>query len=311
MKIAIVITIMMLVALGGGAFAIFYFIRKTDPKNRDNSEKAAIKSAQEFLPFEDIRDDMILLGQHRYRAVLVCTSTNYQLKTAGEREQIELAFQRFLNSVNFPITFFCQTKVIDNTARLDALRKTLDSTMTAFPHISAYAEQYLEDMSHLNERLGNNQQKRRYIIVTYDNADQLSELTEEEKILHAAKEVRLRCQIIQSNLEAVGVTSHIMETPELIELIYASYHRDDYSYADAISEREGFALYVNGEHDHFDHMPKAKLMDLILGEAITHMELANIDADPAGRDVVGQMKSLRAKYAGYFEEGGHGDDAAV
>lgn len=304
MKAAIVISLILFLLVGAGAAALVYFIRRTDPKSHDNTERAQLKNAQEFLPFEDIRDDMILLGGHRYRAVLACTSTNYQLKTSAEREQIELSFQRFLNSVNFPITFFLQTKVIDNTTRLEDLKRDLSRTTAQFPNITAYADQYLNDMAHLNERLGNNQQKRRYIIVTYDNADELSTLTEEEKIIHAAKEVRLRCQSIQSNLEAVGVNSHIMETHELIELIYSSYHRDDYSYAEAIAEKAGFSLFAHGEQDRFEDLPKAKLTDLILGEAINQMQLENIDADAVGKDIVDQLRGIREKYAGYFCEGG-------
>ncbi len=304
MKVVIILTVFLSVFIGGGALLVRYFIRKTDPKTQDNTEKLQLKNAQEFLPFEDIRDDMILLGHHRYRAVLACTSTNYHLKTSGEREQIELAFQRFLNSISFPVTFFLQTKVIDNTVRLETLRKELSKTVAAFPNISAYADQYLNDMAHLNDRLGNNQQKRRYIIVTYDDAGGLDELTEDEKILHAAKEIRLRCQIVQGNLETVGVTSHIMETPELIELIYSSYHRDDYSYAEALADKEGFSLFVDGEHDNFDNMPKVKLMDLILGETINHMQVANVDSDAVGRDVLNQIIALREKYAGFFNDNG-------
>lgn len=37
--------------IGGGVFIILYFIRKTDPKNKNTSEAQDIKSAQEFLPF--------------------------------------------------------------------------------------------------------------------------------------------------------------------------------------------------------------------------------------------------------------------
>ena len=130
-------------------------IKKADPKGQDRTEASDIKSAQEFLPFEDIREDMILLGQHRYRAVLACTATNYHLKTAREKENIEMAFQRFLNSISFPITFFLQTKVIDNTDRLKSLKAEIEHTVSDFPNIANYAEQYLSDMASLNEKLGN------------------------------------------------------------------------------------------------------------------------------------------------------------
>lgn len=309
MKAAIIITLMMLVLIGGGVFIILYFIKKTDPKNKDTSEAQDIKSAQEFLPFEDIADDMILLGNHRYRAVLVCSSTNYELKTPGEREQIELAFQRFLNSVSWPITFFLQTKVIDNTMRLENLQRGLSKTIATFPNIAAYAEQYLEDMRHLNERLQNSQQKRRYVVVTYDNVDELNELTEDEKAVHAAKELRLRCQQLQANLNDVGVKSRMLSTSELVELVYSTYYRDDYSYAAAISDEDAFALIVKGEENRFEDIPNAKLLDVILGETISRLQVSNIDSDPAGKDVLAQIKELRQKYAMAYEEEGEKNHA--
>ena len=93
-----------------------------------------------------------------------------------------------------------------------------------------------------------------------------------------------------------------MKTPELIELVYSCYHRDDYSYAEAISQKEPFALFVDGTEDKFKDLPKTKLLDLILGEAINKIELSNIEADPGGRKALESLKELRDKYAGYFKE---------
>lgn len=301
---AIIIALIMLVVIGAVAIILMVCIKKADPKGQDRTEAPGIQSAQEFLPFEDIREDMILLGQHRYRAVLTCTATNYHLKTAREKENIEMAFQRFLNSVSFPITFFLQTKVIDNTDRLKSLKVEIEHTISDFPNIANYAEQYLSDMASLNEKLGNNQQKRRYIIVTYDNADELSELTEEEKVIHAAKEIRHRCNLILSNLETVGVTARMMETKELIELVYSCYWRDDYSYAEQIAKGDCFSLFVEGETDRYHEVPKVKMLDLILGETISKLQVSNLDGDLAGKEILDTITGLRKKYAGYFLEEG-------
>ena len=299
---AIIIGLIMLVVFGGVGAVAFIMIRKVDPKNKDVSEKSDIKTAQEFLPFEDITNNMIVLGQHRYRAVLNCSSTNYQLKTAGEREQIEMSFQRFLNTITFPVTFFMQTKVIDNSKRMEDLKRDAERTVREFPNMNSYAEQYMKDMANLSTVIGNNQQKKRYIIVTYDDAGALGTLSEEEKVVHAEKELQHRCNGIISNLQAVGVRAEVLKTPELIELVYSCYYRDDYSYSEAIANKEPFALFVEGEDDKFKELPKMKLLDLILGEAINKIELSNLDADPGGEKALYSLKELRDKYAGYFRE---------
>ena len=302
MPTALLITLIMLIFFGGIGVAVFILMKKVDPKNKDVSENPNITSAQEFLPFEDITNNMIVLGQHRYRAVLVCSSTNYQLKTAGEREQIEMSFQRFLNTITFPITFFMQTKVIDNTKRLMDLQKDAEQTVQEFPNMATYAEQYQRDMANLSQVIGNNQQKKRYIIVTYDDSGALDTLSEEEKVIHAEKELQNRCNGIVSNLQAVGVRARIMSTPELVELIYSCYYRDDYSYAENISTKEPFAMFVSGEEDKFKELPKTELLDLILGEAINKIELSNVESDEGGKRTLEALKELRAKYAGYFKE---------
>ena len=93
-----------------------------------------------------------------------------------------------------------------------------------------------------------------------------------------------------------------MKTEDLVELIYSCYYRDDYSYAQAISDKEPFSLFVEGGQDHFRNVPKTKMLDLILGETINQIQLANIDTDPAGKKTLMEIKGLREKYAGYFQE---------
>ena len=308
MGTAILITLIMLVIFGAVGAVAFIMIKKIGPKNKDTSENPDIKEAQEFLPFEDITNNMIILPNHRYRAVISCSSTNYQLKTAGEREQIEMSFQRFLNTITFPVTFFLQTKVIDNTERLQTLKKDAERTVSEFPNMANYAERYQKDMANLNQVIGNNQQKKRYIIVTYDDSGDLDTLSDEEKVIHAEKEIQHRCNGLISNLQAVGVKGTVLNTAELIELVYSCYYRNDYSYAEAIAEKEPFSMFVGGSEDKFRDLPKAKLLDLILGEAINKIELSNVDSDPGGRKTLDELKHLRDTYAGYFtedrEEGG-------
>lgn len=301
MSIVFVILIMVVV-FGGMIAGMVAIIRKFDPARNDSINKADTTKAQDFLPFEDITNNMIVLGNHRYRSVISCSSTNYQLKTNGEREQIEMSFQRFLNTISFPITFFLQTKTIDNTERLRELDKDIEVVTAEFPNMTNYAEAYREAMQTLNQSIGNNQQKKRYIIVTYDDSGTLSTLSDEEKVIHAEKEIKQRCHAIINNLQSVGVKANIMKTAELIELIYSCYYRDDYSYAQAISDKEPFSLFVEGEQDHFKNIPKTKMLDLILGETINQIQLANIDTDPAGKKTLMEIEELREKYAGYFQE---------
>lgn len=297
MIVIVILILMLMFSVIGGV--IFFAFKKLDPHNGDKSEDPNIKTMQEFLPFEDIRDNTIILSNHKYRAIIECSATNYNLKTPAERALIEASFQQFLNTITFPITFFIQTKVIDNSKRLQLLREEIQATLQEFPNMTEYAEQYERDMSDLNTKIGNSQQKKRYIIIPYDEVIMLDNLTEDEKIAYAAKEIRSRCNIVMSNLEAVGVISHILDSAELIELVYSCYNRDDYSYAEALSGNEAFATFVNGQKDQIKNMPKEAVLDIILAETINKMELGNVETSHDGAMVLQEIKELREKYAGY------------
>lgn len=299
MLILVILIPIFIVSLSG--ILIWYFIKKTNPNNNDESEKNNIKTAQEFLPFEDIRENTIVLSKHRYRAIIECSSTNYQLKTPAEKEQIELSFQRFLNSITFPITFFNQTKVIDNTQRLKLLDKEIKETLNEFPNMQEYAEQYKRDMEDLNEKIGNSQQKKRYIIVSYDDVINLDNLSEEEKIHYSAKEIRNRCNIVISNLESVGVQARIMNTEELIELVYSCYYRDDFSYAECIANKDAFKLFIDGENDKFKNMPLNNILNIILNGAINQIKLENIDSNVNVKNILKELKRLKEEYCDFPE----------
>ncbi len=301
MPLIIIIMLVMFLLAGIVGVVIFFTVKKFDPQGNDKTEDPNIKTVQEFLPFKDIRDGTIVLSDHKYRAIIECSATNYNLKTPAERASIEASFQRFLNTITFPITFFMQTKVIDNSKRLQMLHEEIKATLVEFPNMASYAEQYERDMSDLNGKIGNSQQKKRYIIIPYDEVVLLDNLTEDEKVNYAAKEIRNRCNIIMSNLESVGVISRILSTEELVELVYSCYNRDDYSYAEAISNKDAFSTFVHGTRDNFKNMPKEALLDIIFGETINKMELGNVAADHDGLMALKELKELRAKYAGYYK----------
>ena len=304
MRTVILLTVVFLGFVGLGAIALTFLMKKLNSKygGGDESEDPTITEAQKFLPFEDIREGVIILPGHRYRAVLECGSLNYTLKTGAERELIEASFQQFLNSLPCPITIFTQTKLIDNSKRQKMLEESVKKVLEDYPQMADYAAQYQKDMANLSSVIGNSLQKKRYIIVPYDDVERLGELSEEEKTHYAAREIRNRCNIIKTNLDAVGVNSSIMDTRGLVELVYSSYHRDNFSFAEAIADGDAFSLFVDGEKDLFAERPPEAAVDQVLAEAINKLQLSGVDSEN-GKEVLEGVRTLRDKYAGYYKGG--------
>ena len=119
--IAILIMVVVFAVFGIMGVLVYMQIKKTDPSNVDTSLKTNGDTTQEMLPFEDIKDSMIHLGDFRYRAVIKVSSLNYNLKTEKEQDVIELSYQRFLNSLSHPIQMVVYTKMMDNTKMLESL----------------------------------------------------------------------------------------------------------------------------------------------------------------------------------------------
>lgn len=300
--------LVLLMLFGGLGFATFYIIKKTDPSNNDTSVKEDITTAQELLPFEDIKDGMLIMGGHKYRAIIECTSTNYTLKTDAEKELIEISFQQFLNSLTFPISIYVQTETIDNTVILENLKKDLEQTIEDYPYMSEYANQYYSDMTDICETIGNNKRKRKFIVIPYEESAGLEKLTDEEKYRDSASELYNRCSLILDGLNGVGIRGTILNSAQIAELVYGAYHKENQGYAKGITSGEYQALFVEGEKNKLQQLPVDGLLDMILYEAEMKIKNGILLSDTPdfikknSDDCLESIEKLRDKYAGYFKE---------
>ena len=53
-------------------------------------------ATQEFVPIKEVRDGIIILKDGGMRAVLLCSSVNFSLKSSDEKKAILLQFQDFI-----------------------------------------------------------------------------------------------------------------------------------------------------------------------------------------------------------------------
>lgn len=247
---------MKMMMLMGGVFIVFmtamgiiaFIALKRYPKTAVNPNGKEMSTAQEFLPFEDIKDGLIDLGNFEYRAIIECQSINYDLKTDKEKEIIDASFQRFLDSLTFPITIHMQTRTIDNTTVLKLLEDDMIDAVKEYGQLYDYAMLYLQEMARITETIGNDKQKRKYIIVPYSESASLTYSNDAEKYEEALRAIYLRCQIISDGLSALGVQTNVMSSVEIAELIYSTYHRDNYSDIDQILTGEYMSMIVDGKN---------------------------------------------------------------
>lgn len=299
--------VVMLVVGGAMGGLVWWQLKKTDPSKVDTSLQTRNDTTQSILPFEDIKDSLIHLGNHQYRAIVKCSSINFDLKTDREQEIIEMSYQRFLNSLSHPISIYIQTKTVDNTKMLENLKEDIIRATEDFPLLSQYGEVYLNEMAQVNERIDNNKEKNKYIIIPFNEAVELTNSSDEEKYEYALKEIQSRCQIVIDGLQGIGVHAQILKTKDIADLVYSVYHKDNASQIDNIVNGEFLTLLTEGE-DKLGKITDEGRLDWILYEAqlrleteITNDKTMNDDVKKRALEGISELNKLRDAIAGYYK----------
>lgn len=79
-------------------------------------------ATQEFVPIDRIRDGIVVLKSGELRAVLITSSLNLALKSEDEQQAVLLQFQNLLNSLDFPIEFFIQSRRLNIKPYMEMLQ---------------------------------------------------------------------------------------------------------------------------------------------------------------------------------------------
>jgi hypothetical protein len=142
-------------------------------KNSVKSDKKVVddSSTQRSLAFSSIRDNVILMKDNSSRIVLKCSSINFLLKSNEEQDSIIISFQRFLNTLKFPIQILIRSKKLDIDSYLQNLQnKALKQTN---PLLQTQTYEYIEYLKKLIE-VAQIMKKEFYIIVPYDTLENIS-----------------------------------------------------------------------------------------------------------------------------------------
>ena len=228
-------------------------------------------STQNTLEIAEIRDGIVIINDGSFRSVVMVKSINFDLMSTAEQESVEFVYQRFLNSLVFPIQIFVRSERIDlrpYIEKLDRIRVQHDNMMLAM-----LMDDYINFIDSLSQQ-ANIMNKRFYVVVPYfpviniekafDQSKNLfkgigklfskkeQHVTVNENELETAKtELRNRVQGILAGLQQCGIQGLPLDTQELIELYYDTYNPDtatrqqiknfDDLTADVVTKGEGYA----------------------------------------------------------------------
>ncbi len=196
-------------------------------------------ATQEFVPIKEVRDGIVILKDGGMRAVLLCSSVNFSLKSEDERNAILLQFQDFLNSLDFSVEILIQSRKLDirpYIALLEEREKKQDNSL-----MKIQVKEYIEFIRSFTEST-NIMTKHFFIVVPYTPAiigsvsagNLLSNFGIGKKTGEAAtksanfdenrSQLEERLSVVEQGLVRTGIRVARLGTEEVIELFYKAFN---------------------------------------------------------------------------------------
>ncbi|MFH1170342.1 MAG: hypothetical protein V1704_02185 [Candidatus Vogelbacteria bacterium] len=128
-----------------------------------NKQKA--RAAQDFVPIKEIRDGVAILKGGGLRLVLIASSVNFALKSEDEQTAMLLQYQNFLNSLDFHIQIFVESRKLDIRPYLETLEALEKDQLNDLLKIQT--REYIEFIKKFTEST-NIMAKTFFVVVPYD-----------------------------------------------------------------------------------------------------------------------------------------------
>ena len=233
-----------------------------EEKTKSNILEARLYNKQSilnFMEFDKIQDNMIIQKNGlRYLMVLQCQGINYDLMSIEEKNGVEQGFQQFLNTLRHPVQLYVQTRTVNLQSSLENYNAKLkeiedkliklqneynrmmdsgefsdEELMVQFRELTKQRNmyEYGKDIIANTERMSMNKNvlnKQYYVIIPYYVDDFYSNNMDKEEMKNTSfSELYSRAQSIIRTLNICGINSKILNSNELVELLYVAYNRDE------------------------------------------------------------------------------------
>lgn len=204
-------------------------------------------STQRYLPFSQIRENVMIMKDSSARVVLKCSTINFLLKSSEEQDAIIVSFQRFLNSLDFPIQIIVRSSKLD----IDGYIKKLENLAIAQKNelLQNQTYEYIAYLKKLIE-LAQIMRKDFYIVIPFDYSEDVSVRDEtflgrikrfwsatvknSDNILKIRDQVRqfpwikkwlaTRSNSVKTSLESIWIKAKELDKTELVKLLTDYYN---------------------------------------------------------------------------------------
>lgn len=294
-----------------------------------------VESVFDFMEFDKIEDNMIITKKGtKYVMVVECQGVNYDLMSSVEKNAVEEGFIQFLNTLRHPVQIYTQTRTINLENSIQTYRNkvqeieeqlekeklqydkmvnsgnyTEEEIKAAFYELTKTTNlyEYGKDIIYSTERMSLNKNvlnQKYYVVIPYYPEELGENNFDKQEITNMAfSELYTRAQSIIRTLGVCGVNGRVLNSNDLVDLLYVAYNRDDaevygvdkaiesgydelYSTAPDVVDKKMRALNEQIERKAFD-----KANEKVI-EAKSEKELAYEKKEESMDDLIDQMAKL-------------------
>lgn len=189
------------------------------------------KPTQEIIPIREVKDGVVILKDNSMHMILMASTLNFALKSEDEQNAIILQYQNFLNSLDFPVQFFVESRDLDIVPYISILEETEKKQTNDLLKIQI--REYIEFIKNF-VKTTNIVSKAFYIVVSYFSSGfggggnffdkffgkKTEAVAGDGKFDENKLQLRQRADVVQQGLVRSGVRVVPLNTEELIELFY-------------------------------------------------------------------------------------------
>lgn len=194
-------------------------------------------TSQNFIPIENIHDDVVVLKNGQMCMILLATSINFALKSSEEQQAILSQFQSFLNSIDFSLQIYIQSRRFDINPYLKILQERENIQNNELMRIQL--REYTEFVATFTDQV-DIMKKNFFVVIPYTPIN--LEVGGIKKILSVSEkksndvndrffedrtQLELRVSAIEQGLERIGIHVAPLSNNQLIDMYYRIFNPED------------------------------------------------------------------------------------
>lgn len=190
-------------------------------------------TTQTFVPLRDIKDNVVILKNGQMNMVMLASSINFALKSLDEQEAILRQFQSFLNTIDFSIQFYVQSRRLNIKPYLELLtareeKQDNDLMKIQLREYIQFIKTFVSEVDVMSKSF--------FIVIPYtptsaniqNSFGGLKEVLggkknvyfDDKNFMEHKLQLEQRVALVEQGLSSIGVRTILLQNEELVELYY-------------------------------------------------------------------------------------------